>query len=159
MSALGELISKIIYWIIILGGLVSLILAIILKGISKKAISAVICLLCIILILFISKKIKTDYRRMQLKHVGTYYLTKYPNCDSCIAILKDDNMYEVKQNKKTFESGNWHFEMGGDYLIVYMNNDSGKLGSGRFQFDKFKDTNNVIYNSPLTPSDLKIKIH
>jgi hypothetical protein len=159
MSALGELIGAIIYWIIILGGLVSLILAIILKGILKKAVTAAICSLCIVLILLIPKKRKSDYRRSQLEHVGTYYLTNYPNCDSCIAILKDDNMYEVKQNKNIIESGNWHFEMGGDYLIVYMNNDSGQLGSGRFQFDKFKDTNNVIYNSPLTPNELKNKIH
>jgi hypothetical protein len=153
MSALGELIGKIIYWAIILGGLVSLILAIILKGTLRKAIAAGIFLLCIILVLFM----RNDYRQSQLNHVGTYYLTNYPNCDACIAVLKDDNMYEVKQNKKTIERGNWRFESGGDYLVVYMNNDSDKLGSGRFQFDKFKDTNSVIYNSPLTPNDLKDK--
>jgi hypothetical protein len=159
MWALGELISDIIYWMILCGGIVSLILIIILKGFSKKAISAVSCLLCGALFLFISKEAKSDERRKQLEHVGTYYLTNYPNCDSCIAVLKDDNKYEVKEYEQTIEKGNWRFEGGGDYLIVYMNNDSSELGSGRFQFNKFKDTNNVIYDSPLTPDELKNKAY
>ena len=159
MSSFGELLGTIIFWVIVGGGLLSLILAFILKGSLRKTISVIICLLCVILILVITNNRKTDYNKSQLGHVGTYYLTSYPNCDSCVAVLKNDHTYDIKKNNMILESGNWNFESGSDYLIVYLNNNKDQLGYGRFQFDRFKDTNNIIYNSPLTPRDLENKRH
>ena len=155
MWALGELIREIIYWTIILGGLISLILIFVARKTFYKVISATICFVCIILFLFSEHNAKINYNQSQLEHVGTYYLIDYPNCDSCTVVLKKNNMYDVMQENKVVESGNWHFKSGGDYLIVYMNDDKDQLGAGRFQFDKFKDTNNIIYDTPLTPGDLE----
>jgi hypothetical protein len=159
MWALGELIREIIYWTIILGGVISLISIFVTKKTFHKVISGTICLVCIILFLFSERNTKTTYNQSQLEHVGTYYLINYPYCDSCTAILKKNNTYDVMQENKVVESGDWHFESGGDYLIVYMNDDKDQLGAGRFQFDKFKDTNNIIYDSPLTPGDLETISH
>lgn len=41
-------------------------------------------------------------------------------------------MFEILKQNEIVEKGNWHFEIRGDYLIVYMNNEKDQLGYGRF---------------------------
>lgn len=48
--------------------------------------------------------------------------------------LKEDNTYRVTSEEKQLEQGDWHYEVGGDYFIVYMNNDTDQLDHGRFEY-------------------------
>lgn len=78
-------------------------------------------------------------KQMEQEHVGTYLLKNYPNCDLCIAILNKDNTFQVMDKHIILENGEWHFEAGCDFLIVYLNNKKDQLGSGRFDYSYFID--------------------
>lgn len=83
-----------------------------------------------------------SHRASELEYVGTYYLTDFPNCNSCKVVLKADNTYEVRKEAYVIETGDWHYESGGDYWIVYMNNKDDQLGSGRFAYKEQNELKN-----------------
>ena len=78
------------------------------------------------------RKVKAD-----MENVGAYTLTKYPNCKSCVAVLKSNMTYTVLDKKNVIEVGDWHYEVGQDYWIVYLNGKHDQLGSGKYVFSKF----------------------
>ena len=81
---------------------------------------------------------KEQYRQNQLDHVGIYWLTEYPNCNSCYLELKEDMTYVIVNKAKIVETSNWHYEMGGDYFITFLNNDRDQLGSGAYAYRDYK---------------------
>ena len=82
---------------------------------------------------------KNNYKESQLQYVGTYDLTNYPNCDSCVLTFKEDNTYKVTDKSKIIETGDWYYDFGADYFIVYINKKKDRLGDGRF---KYQNSNN-----------------
>jgi hypothetical protein len=68
------------------------------------------------------------------EYIGTYPLTNYPSCPTCVLYLQPDNHYEVRQDATVKEEGPWRYEAGGDYWIVYIN-EMGQLGSGKYEYD------------------------
>ena len=57
-------------------------------------------------------------------------MTTYRNCDSCYLELKENMTCIVVNKGKIIEQSNWHYEVGGDYWITYLDNDKHQLGSG-----------------------------
>ncbi|WP_298757108.1 hypothetical protein [uncultured Psychroserpens sp.] len=135
MSALGELIIFGIYGILI----IPIILTFIVFTKRKKKWSGFIYILIssIPLMLFSYSQYQNN-RESELLYVGTYYLTDYYECKSCIIKLKEDNTYSVINNDHEIESGKWNYRSGGDYWIVDLG-DYGQLGSGKFKYTKYKN--------------------
>jgi hypothetical protein len=79
-----------------------------------------------------------SYQRDQMHEIGIYYLTNYPDCDSCYVELKEDMTYNLVKNDTIIETSDWHFESGGDYWILHMDKDKKQLGSGEFGYKKYK---------------------
>lgn len=133
MAALGELLIYIIYFTL---GLLCLFL-LFLTIRSKKTIKIWTFIGSLFFgILFFNFKSCQDnnYKKNQLSVVGTYYLTNYPNCASCIIQLNEDMTYYVVSNGNIIEKSNWHYEVGGDYLITYLDNDKHQLGANEYAF-------------------------
>jgi len=124
------------------------------KNILNKclfAIGGLVCFLFIGLTLFTGKR---DLKLEGQQFVGTYQLTKYPNCDSCEAILKGDNSFLVISTKtqdegKVLEKGNWHYVAEGDFLGVYMDKEEKELlGSYRFEYSYYINPQNKVIEAP-----------
>ncbi len=147
--AWSEVIYYLYYCMLITAGIAFGILALRTKSLLRK----ILCFISsIVFFLLFGRQRYNDesgHRKWELENVGTYYLTDYPGCDSCRAMLNEDNSYRViKKDGSLLEKGDWHFESGGDYLIVYMNSKRDELGNGRFQYSFFVDRQNKRYESP-----------
>ncbi|MFL5748428.1 MAG: hypothetical protein ACJ751_27395 [Niastella sp.] len=46
--------------------------------------------------------------------------------------------YIIVSKGKIVETSIWHYEMGGDYFITFLNNDSDQLGSGAYAYKDYK---------------------
>jgi hypothetical protein len=73
-------------------------------------------------------------KKEENEYIGTYLLTDYPECPTCVLYLQPANHYEVRQGRYVKEQGPWHFESGSDYWAVEIG-EGGQLGSGRFNYD------------------------
>ena len=78
----------------------------------------------------------TEHLKEQLQHVGRYYLTEYPNCDSCILFLKSNLSYSVFKYESEIEQGKWRFRSGSDYFIVDIG-EHGRLGTGNYTYHSY----------------------
>ena len=76
----------------------------------------------------------SNHREAELKYVGTYYLTDYPDCESCVLILNKNNSYSVANQENEFEHGNWKYRSGGDYWIVDIG-EYRQLGTGNYRYN------------------------
>jgi len=154
MAALGILIAYIIYGLIALTGLFFGWKIFTSKTTWRKILFIIGCLSCFTLLTFITFRNKQDNKEASLQFVGTYNLIKYPNCDSCKAILDSDNSFVVvsyKTNDKDtiLEKGSWHYVAEGDFLGVYMDKDENELlGSGRFDYSYYIDRHNKLIEAP-----------
>ena len=137
MSALGELFIYIIYFVL---GILSIgFLVLTMTSKKKTKILTGLATLFFGFLLFSFKSCQSrNYKENQLSQVGLYYLTEYPDCDFCIIELKENQTYEVTKNGQVIERSNWHYEVGGDYLITYLDNDKYQLGNGKFEYYKYK---------------------
>lgn len=91
---------------------------------------------------------KTNAKRnAELERAGTYHLTAYPNCNSCKAVLHEDNTYDIITRDSILAKGNWHFAMGGDYLIIYLNGEKNQMGNGDYQYDSFIHRQGKVFKS------------
>jgi len=77
-------------------------------------------------------------RKSQLDHVGIYYLSKYPNCDSCYIQLNENMKYKVFKRGQEIEQGDWHYESGSDYWITYLNGERDQLGFGIYTYTNYR---------------------
>ncbi len=154
MAALGILIAYIIYGIIALAGLFFGWKIFTSKTTWRKILFTIGCLSCFALLAFITFSNKQYNKEASLQFVGTYNLIKYPNCDSCKAILKNDNSfivisYQSDDKGKIVEKGNWHYVAEGDFLGVYMDkSENALLGSGRFDYSHYIDSHNKFIEAP-----------
>jgi len=154
MAALGILIAYIIYGLIALAGLFFGWKIFTSKTTWRKILFIIGCLSCFALLAFITFRNKEDNKEASLQFVGTYNLIKYPNCDSCKAIIKNDNSfivisYQADDKGKIVEKGNWHYVAEGDFLGVYMDKDENALlGSGRFDYSYYIDSHNKFIEAP-----------
>jgi hypothetical protein len=73
-------------------------------------------------------------KEAEAQYIGTYTLTDYPHCPTCILSLRPRNRYEVRQGNRLKEAGSWRYESGADYWIVYIGEDGQQLSSGRFRY-------------------------
>ena len=137
MTAFGELIVYFIYFFLGAGTIVFLVLTFKTRKSFKPWALMGVILFCLLLFRY-NSYLKDSYKKKQLDQVGTYYLTNYPNCDSCILVLKEDMTYEIKSKSKTVERSNWHYESGGDYFITYLDNDRHQLGAGDYSYNHYK---------------------
>ena len=137
MNGLGELILYIIYYFLLASGLVFLILTFIVKR-KMKFITIILSVISIFLFFQFKSCKKENYKIVQKREVGIYYLTQYPDCNNCFVRLNENMTYDVVKNDTVIETGNWHTEIGQDYWITYMNNDKDQLGCNRFSYDKYK---------------------
>jgi len=139
MWALGELFVYIIYFLLGLACIAFLTVAITTKR-RHKLRNGITGILCGFLLIGFNTCRSKNYAANQLTQVWLYYLSTYPHCDSCILELKENQTYVVTNRGKIIEQSNWHYEVGGDYLIVYLDNDKHQLGYGDYRFDTFKLT-------------------
>ena len=58
--------------------------------------------------------------------------------NSCYLELRENMTYIVVDKGKIIESSNWHYEVGGDYFITYLDNDRHQLGSGNYSYERYK---------------------
>jgi hypothetical protein len=79
-----------------------------------------------------------NYKNNQLDQVGIYYLTNYPNCDSCYIELNENMTYKIINKGQKVKNGDWHYESGGDYWITYLNGERDQLGSGTYSYTNYK---------------------
>ncbi len=135
MSAIGELIVFLIYFILSIPILIFLIGLIKSKGkqITKKRLIWLI--ISTILLILYGYAQYSSHRKAELDYVGIYQLTEYPDCDSCILELMSDNYYIVREKQNIIEKGRWKYKSGGDYWIVYLG-EFGQLGTGKFRYEK-----------------------
>jgi hypothetical protein len=138
MAALGGLIVYIFYAILILTGIVFLRLALIEKKPRKRRSYTIIGIVSICLLFLHIYYLKLNHRESELEYAGTYVLTRYPKCNSCILVLNGNNTYEVVNVNTIVENGNWHYESGGDYWIVYIGDNREQLGSGKYDYEHYK---------------------
>jgi hypothetical protein len=136
MGALGILILYFFYGIIILIGLFFLKLAFASNFKLLRITYSLLALCSFASLTFCFYLQWQKHRKEELQYVGTYYLTEYPNCPTCVAVLKRNNTYKVLDGENEIEKGNWRFESGGDYFILYMDNDKYQLGSGKFSYER-----------------------
>ena len=136
MSAIGELIVWIIYAILCIPPIVTLVILRKNKSIKNGTIYFVVASLPLALIAYsqYSNQIEAE-----LEYVAKYYLSAYPNCDSCVLQLKRDNSYSVTLNGNELEHGNWKYRSGGDYWIVDIGA-YGQLGTGKYKY-RHRDKN------------------
>jgi len=139
MSAFGELIIVAIYFVLGLSAIGCLLKTFIIKAKLPKFLCLLGFVVCTSLLFLFWTNNKRNHRIAELENVGVYYLTNYTNCDSCKLTLKEDNSYEVTNGTKVIETGNWHYESGGDYWIVYMNDNEDQLGNGRFTYEEYNN--------------------
>lgn len=117
------------------------------------SIGAVLCV-CLLGLLIFNKKHPCE--ECDHQWIGTYYLTKYPDCDSCVAILKEDHTFTILSNKKSnlyrvLEKGNWHFVQEYDFLGLYMDKEEQEmLGYNRFTYSYHIDYKGKRIDAPLT---------
>ncbi len=137
MSAISELFIILIY--IVLGGvlLIALIFTLVVKRPYKYFTAIVAAFFAILLVLFAYNQ-RANYQENQMGKVGVYYLTDYPNCATCHLILSENMTFTVVSGKKIIETGDWHYEQGGDYFITYLNNDRNQLGAGNYRYGDYK---------------------
>ena len=137
LSALSELFVYIPYLILVLACVSFFRLTIKAKG-QIKIWAGMAVLLFIFLFFNYKSCVGDSYKKNQLTQVGLYYLTTYPNCDSCILELKENQTYQVINKGQIIEQSNWHYEVGGDYLILYLDNDKHQLGFGDYEYERYK---------------------
>jgi hypothetical protein len=137
MSAFGALLIYAVYFVLGIFCLVFLVLTF--TGGRKTRVVTGTATIFFGLSLFIFKSCQSHkYEENQLSKVGLYYLTQYPGCASCVMELKEHQIYEVTSNGKIIESGDWHYEAGGDYWITFLDHDEYQLGSGKFAYGQYK---------------------
>ena len=103
------------------------------KGYRAFAGLAVFCLVALIVFWVYQYRVK---RAEDMEQVGTYYLLNYPNCDSCRVKLHANYTFEVTDNKKIYERGEWFYQSGADYWGVYLN-EGYQLGSGIYEYRRY----------------------
>lgn len=138
MWAIGELIIYTIYFFTGLSCLVFLILALTAKKRCFRIWTALTGLFFGFLLLCFKWQQNSIYKQNQLNQVGIYYLTNYPNCDSCHIELNENMTYKVAHKSQIFENGDWHYESGGDYWITYLNGTKYQLGNGKYAYRDYK---------------------
>lgn len=137
MSALGEVLIYVIYFILGLSCIAFLLLTFSSKK-YKKIWTIIASVIFGYLFFYFKSCQQQNYKQNQLSVVGTYYLTNYPDCNSCYLELKEDKTYVIVNKGKIVESSNWHYEVGGDYWITYLDNDKCQLGFGNYIYRDYK---------------------
>jgi hypothetical protein len=130
MAAIGELLVYILQGILILLALLG-IWRLYKANSSRKRVFA------IAQVIFASGLLLRGFylhKKEENEYIGTYVLTAYPDCITCVLSLNPGNQYEVRQGGLVKEEGSWHHKSGGDYWAVEIGED-GQLGSGRFDYD------------------------
>jgi hypothetical protein len=135
-SALGELFVYIIYFVLGIACIFFVRLTFTTKR-QNKIWTGFAGLFFIFLLFKYHSYLSNSYKKNQLSQVGLYYLTNYPNCDSCVLELKENQTYQIKRKGQIIEQSNWHYEVGGDYFILYLDNDKHQLGSGDYAYEKY----------------------
>ncbi|MEY8848593.1 hypothetical protein AB9K26_07245 [Psychroserpens sp. XS_ASV72] len=137
MSALGELFVVLIYVILTIP-IIIMIGLILVKRKKIKTKYFIYLLVSSIPLIFFSYSQYNNHRQAELRYVGTYNLTDYPNCKTCILKLKKNNTYSVLKRNVEIEKGDWNFRSGGDYWIVDIGK-FGQLGTGKYKYSKSKN--------------------
>ena len=134
MSAISELFGFAIYFFLIIGSVTFFVSAWLSRAKSKRTIYTILAILFLVISIVSFVSSKMAFHKWESEHVGVYYLNEYPNCIDCELELKANKTFIVSEGKKILEKGDWHFEVGGDYFIVYLNGEDDQLGSGRFKY-------------------------
>src|SRR3569833_2611328 len=137
MSALGELLILVAYVVLIVTGFILAVKIFTAKKAFAKICFAAGSVFFFMFVLWLIVGTRTARRAAELERAGTYHLTSYPNCNSCKAVLLEDNTYIILNRDSVLAKGDWHFEMGGDYLIIYLNGENDQMGNGDYQYDSF----------------------
>jgi hypothetical protein len=138
MWALGEFITYMIYFLLGLSCAVFLIFAVTVKKRQSKLYASGLGIFFGFLLLSFKFYQDRNYKDSQLTQVGIYYLTNYPDCDSCYIELNENMTYQILNKSQTVEKGDWHYEVGGDYWITYLNSDKGQLGNGKYSYRNYQ---------------------
>jgi hypothetical protein len=136
-SGLTELIKYFIYIILFANCIFFLVFSLVSEKNKFSNFKFGFSLICGFLLIFLKTCVNYNYNRSQLTQVGIYYLTDYPSCKSCRIELKENLKYIVFNNNKEVEKGDWHYEVGGDYWITYLNGRKSILGEGIYSYQKY----------------------
>jgi hypothetical protein len=140
---LGALLVYGIYAIIVLVGLFFIRLTLSAKHRMLKFFYASLGFAAFALLAFWIVSAQQKHRSDELAHAGTYYLTKYPNCENCVAVLSKDKTYKVLKGTVVIAKGEWYVESGQDYYIVYLDSGTEQLGSGRFSYQESENDSTI----------------
>ncbi len=138
MWAIGELITLIIYFFLGLSTVVFLLLAVTLKKRQTRLLALGPGLFFGFLLLCFKFYQDRNYKKSQLNQVGIYYLTDYPDCDSCYIELNENMTYKIVNKSQAIENGDWHYESGGDFWITYLNGTKDQLGNGKYSYHDYQ---------------------
>jgi hypothetical protein len=134
MAGVCFLFEPLVYFLLSLLVLLSIFLTIKAKKFLKPFALLTAIFFCYLIFNFRSYLIESK-KLAQLHRVGFYYLTNYPDCDSCVLELMEDKTYVVRAKDKVVEKSNWRFEAGCDFWITYLDNDRKQLGSGSYAYE------------------------
>ena len=137
MSGLGELIVFMLYATLGSSAIICILLLIVANTKLLKSLYLIGFLFSATLFVLYYNYKSSSHRASELEYVGTYYLTDFPNCVTCKLVLNADNTYDVRNENSVIETGDWHYESGGDYWIVYINKKGDQLGAGRFAYKRY----------------------
>ena len=138
MAAFCEVWLLLKYAILILSCLIFLYLTFFSKTKRFKWVFGILSFIAAIGFFLFTANQKRLKRISDLSNVGTYDLIKYPNYNSCKLILNEDYTFEVTNGKSILEKGDWNYDVGCDFWIVYLNKERDQLGSGIYEYGSYK---------------------
>jgi hypothetical protein len=147
MNGLGELFLYLIYAFLIVMSLGFLVLVFVVNK-KNRTLPIVFCAISILLLFWFKSCNDQGDKLQQLRQVGTYYLTQYPDCPDCDLVLEKSQQYKIIKEGKIIGTGDWHFEWGQDYFITYLNGNSDQLGSGKYAYKVY----NLKYTEETLPN-------
>ena len=137
MWAIGALLVYVIYFILALLGFSFWANAYMSTERTSKILSSIAGLIFVGLIVWLKICQFQDRRQENLEAVGIYYLTNYPDCNSCSIELKEDLTYAVLKTNAVLETGDWHTDSYADFWATYLNGERDQLGSGKYEYKTY----------------------
>ena len=136
MHGLAEIVELFIYVVLCIPpAFVLLLITMREKGFWKRGIGYLF--IAAIPLLFFGYSDYSKQNSEEHKYIGSYSLTHYPNCPSCVLKLNMNNSFVITDLGTLIKEGEWQYESGQDYSFVVVG-DMGQLGLNHLKFDEFR---------------------
>jgi hypothetical protein len=136
MHGLAEIVELFIYVVLsIPPAYILLLMTMREKGFWKRGIGYL--LIAVLPLILFSYHDYSKQNSEEHKYLGSYSLTHYPNCPSCVLKLNKNNSYVITDSGLVVHEGQWEYESGQDYSFVVVG-DKGQLGLNHLKYDEFR---------------------